>query len=96
MLDGDLVVGLERGDSVVGDLCALGVSVEVEVWWVVQMAYVKPLIRVNSLTWETLVGFSGYGSGGGAYDLAALVLDVLLGLLEVVVGGILCEGDLEG
>jgi hypothetical protein len=31
---------------------------------------------------------------GGAYDLAALVLDVLLGLLEVVVGGILCEGDL--
>lgn len=28
------------------------------------------------------------------YDLAALVLDVLLGLVELVVGGIFCEGDL--
>lgn len=28
------------------------------------------------------------------HDLAALVLDVLLGLVELVVRGILCEGDL--
>ena len=28
------------------------------------------------------------------HDLAALVLDVLLRLVELVVGGILCEGDL--
>jgi hypothetical protein len=29
-----------------------------------------------------------------AYDLAALVLDVLFGLVEFVVGRVLCEGDL--
>jgi hypothetical protein len=50
VLDGDLVVGLERGDGVFGDLGALGVSVEVEMWCVDGEAYVKPLIRVNSLT----------------------------------------------
>lgn len=31
---------------------------------------------------------------GQTHDLAALVLDVLLGLVELVVRGILCEGDL--
>jgi hypothetical protein len=57
--------------------------------------YVKPLIRLNSLTWIT-VSQRRFEEGRKTHDLAALVLDVLLGLIELVGGGILCEGDLEG
>jgi hypothetical protein len=57
--------------------------------------YVKPLIRLNSLTWMS-VSHARFEEGCKTHDLAALVLDVLLGLVELVGGGILCEGDLEG
>lgn len=57
-LDGELVVGLEGRDGVVWDLGAWRVLACVCVG--MRVAYVKPLIRVNSWTWvcvsEDLVG----------------------------------------
>jgi hypothetical protein len=53
-LDGDLVVGLQGGDGIIGDLGTSGALALRSIcgggkrWW----AYVKPLIRVNSLTWK--------------------------------------------
>ena len=79
LLDGDLVVGLEGGDEVVGELSAVQASA---------YGHGEKYDICNENVREALDQLEL------VCDLAALGLDILLGILEVLMRGLGLEGDL--
>jgi hypothetical protein len=59
-------------------------------WWDIREA----LDQAEFADLDEVLAIDGLDGGYSTHNLAALVLDVLLGLVELVSGGILCEGDL--